>query len=149
MTVMVTGASGPVGHALVPLLARRDEVRAAIRDPAAAEPLRALGAKVTLGRLDETDDLAEVLNGVFTLVGQDSGLPRQHIGALAQDTQGGLWVSILNDGLYEGRDGRFSRLLQPFRGVAGIRGHAQYHCREKGADYFLYGNEHLYTSATK
>jgi uncharacterized protein YbjT (DUF2867 family) len=68
MTVMVTGASGPVGHALVPLLARRDEVRAAIRDPAAAEPLRALGAKVTLGRLDEADDLAEVLRGVFTLV---------------------------------------------------------------------------------
>jgi len=68
MTVMVTGASGPVGHALVPLLARRDEVRAAIRDPAAAEPLRALGAKVTLGRLDEAEDLAEVLRGVFTLV---------------------------------------------------------------------------------
>ena len=34
MTVMVTGASGPVGHALVPLLARKDEVRAAVRDPA-------------------------------------------------------------------------------------------------------------------
>ena len=63
MTVMVTGASGPVGHALVPLLARKDEVRAAIRDPDAAEPLRALGAKVTIGRLDEADDLAEVLRG--------------------------------------------------------------------------------------
>ena len=68
MTVMVTGASGPVGHALVPLLARKDEVRVAIRDPEAAEPLRALGAKVTIGRLDEADDLAEVLAGVFTLV---------------------------------------------------------------------------------
>jgi uncharacterized protein YbjT (DUF2867 family) len=68
MTIMVTGASGPVGHALVPLLARRDEVRAAIRDPVAAEPLRALGAKVTLGRLDDADDLTEVLRGVFTLV---------------------------------------------------------------------------------
>lgn len=68
MTVMVTGASGPVGHALVPLLARKDEVRVAIRDPDAAEPLRALGAKVTIGRLDEADDLAEVLRGVFTLV---------------------------------------------------------------------------------
>jgi NADH dehydrogenase len=77
MTVMVTGASGPVGHALVPLLARRDEVRAAIRRPAAAEPLRALGAKVTLGRLDETDDLAEVLGGVFTLVHLVGG-PDQH-----------------------------------------------------------------------
>ena len=68
MTVMVTGASGPVGHALVPLLARKDEVRAAVRDPACVEDLRALGAKVTLDRLGDTDALAEVLGGVFTLV---------------------------------------------------------------------------------
>lgn len=68
MTVMVTGASGPVGLALVPLLARKDEVRAAVRDEIAAEPLRALGAKVTVGRLDDEDALAEVLRGVFTLI---------------------------------------------------------------------------------
>lgn len=68
MTVMVTGASGPVGHALIPLLARKDEVRAAVRDPASVEGLRALGAKVTLDRLDDTSALAEVLSGVFTLV---------------------------------------------------------------------------------
>jgi uncharacterized protein YbjT (DUF2867 family) len=68
MTVMVTGASGAVGHALVPLLVRRDEVRAAVRDAASAEPLRALGAKVTVGRVDDADALAEVLSGVFTLV---------------------------------------------------------------------------------
>ena len=68
MTVMVTGASGPIGHALVPLLARKDEVRAAVRDAASAEPLRALGAKVTVDRLDDEEALAEVLGGVFTLV---------------------------------------------------------------------------------
>jgi len=68
MTVMVTGASGPVGHALIPLLTRKDEVRAAVRDPASVEGLRALGAKVTLDRLDDTSALAEVLSGVFTLV---------------------------------------------------------------------------------
>jgi len=65
---MVTGASGPVGHALIPLLARKDEVRVAVRDPARVGALQALGAKVTLDRLDHTDDLAEVLGGVFTLV---------------------------------------------------------------------------------
>jgi len=65
---MVTGASGPVGHALVPLLAEKDEVRAAVRDPATAESLRALGAKVTLERLGDADALTEVLGGVFTLV---------------------------------------------------------------------------------
>jgi uncharacterized protein YbjT (DUF2867 family) len=68
MTVMVAGASGPVGHALIPLLARKDEVRAAVRDPAAVDALRALGAKVTLDRLDDAAALAEVMGGVFTLV---------------------------------------------------------------------------------
>ena len=67
MTVMVTGASGPVGHALVRRLLGRDEVRACVRRPEAAEPLRDLGAKVALGRLDDADALAEVLGGVFTL----------------------------------------------------------------------------------
>lgn len=68
MTVMVTGASGPVGHALIPRLLERDEVRAAVRRPEAAEPLRAMGAKVTIGRLDDADALAEVLRRVFTVV---------------------------------------------------------------------------------
>ena len=68
MTVMVTGASGPVGHALIPLLVRKDEVRVAVHDPADADGLRALGAKVTLGRLDDVPALAEVLGGVFTIV---------------------------------------------------------------------------------
>ncbi|MFI5392927.1 MAG: SDR family oxidoreductase [Myxococcota bacterium] len=68
MTVMVTGASGPIGHALVPLLVRTDEVRAAVRRPDAAEPLRALGAKVAVGRLDDADELAEVLRRVYTVI---------------------------------------------------------------------------------
>lgn len=68
MTVMVTGASGPLGHALVPLLVARDEVRAAVRREEAAEPLRALGAKVTVGRLDDADALAEVLGGVYSVI---------------------------------------------------------------------------------
>ncbi len=67
MTVMVTGASGPIGHALVPRLLERDEVRACVRRTEAAEPLRSLGAKVALGRLDDADALAEVLGGVFTV----------------------------------------------------------------------------------
>lgn len=90
MTVMVTGASGPVGHALVPLLARKDEVRVAIRDPAAAEPLRALGAKVTLGRLDETDALAEVLQGVFTLVHLVGGADHADDDALLDTNHGSV-----------------------------------------------------------
>ncbi|MGH2596099.1 MAG: SDR family oxidoreductase, partial [Actinomycetota bacterium] len=68
MTVMVMGASGLIGRALVPLLCRNDEVRACIRRPEAAEPLRELGAKVAVGPLDDADALAEILKRVFTVI---------------------------------------------------------------------------------
>jgi NADH dehydrogenase len=68
MTIMVMGASGLIGHALVPLLRQRDEVRACVRRPEAAEPLRALGAKVAVGPVDDVDSLAEILKRVFTVV---------------------------------------------------------------------------------
>lgn len=68
MTVMVIGASGLIGRALVPLLVRRDEVRACVRRPEAADPLRAMGAKVAVGRLDDADALAEILKRVYTVI---------------------------------------------------------------------------------
>lgn len=68
MTVMVTGASGLIGRSLVPLLVRRDEVRACVRRPEAADALRAMGAKVAVGRPDDADALAEVLRGVYSLI---------------------------------------------------------------------------------
>lgn len=68
MTVMVTGASGSVGRALVPRLLARDEVRACVRRPEAAAPLRAMGAKVAVGSFEEPDDLIEILPRVVTLI---------------------------------------------------------------------------------
>jgi NADH dehydrogenase len=69
MAVMVTGASGVVGRAVIPALVGRDpEVRAYVRRYAAAEELRALGAKVAVGRADDLESLTEVLHGVFTVV---------------------------------------------------------------------------------
>jgi uncharacterized protein YbjT (DUF2867 family) len=68
MTVLVTGASGVVGHALVPRLVRRDEVRACVRRPEAADALRAMGAKVAVGAFDQADDLVEILPRVVTLI---------------------------------------------------------------------------------
>ena len=58
MTVMVTGASGVVGRAVVKALLARDEVRATVRRPVAAEYLRQLGAKVAVREIDRPDDLA-------------------------------------------------------------------------------------------
>ena len=65
---MVTGASGMIGRALVPLLIRNDEVRACVRRPEAAPALRAMGAKVAVGHLDDADALAEILKRVFTVI---------------------------------------------------------------------------------
>ena len=94
MTVMVTGASGPIGHALVPLLVRKDEVRAAVRHPRAAEPLRALGAKVTVGRLDDADALAEVLRRVYTVIHLVGG-PNQPDADTLQDANHGSVLRAL------------------------------------------------------
>ncbi len=68
MTVMVIGASGLIGRALVPLLVRKDEVRACVRRPGAADHVRAMGAKVAVGRFDDADALAEILKRVYTVV---------------------------------------------------------------------------------
>lgn len=57
-----------IGRSLVPLLVRRDEVRACVRRPEAVDALRAMGAKVAVGRLDDADALAEVLRGVYSLI---------------------------------------------------------------------------------
>jgi uncharacterized protein YbjT (DUF2867 family) len=66
--VMVTGASGVLGHAIVRALVARDEVRATVRRPEAAEPLRSLGAKVAVVPVDEPEDLIEILPRVHTIV---------------------------------------------------------------------------------
>lgn len=69
MTVMVTGASGFLGRALVPVLLRSSpEIRCAVGRAEAAESLRDLGAKVTVGRLDDADLLTEVLRGIETVI---------------------------------------------------------------------------------
>ena len=67
MTVMVTGASGVLGRAIVRALARHDEVRATVRRPEAADALRELGAKVSVRSGTEPDELREVLARVHTL----------------------------------------------------------------------------------
>jgi NADH dehydrogenase len=68
MTVMVHGASGLLGHAIVRALVAKGEVRATVRRPEAAEPLRSLGAKVAVREVTTPDHLAEILPRVVTLI---------------------------------------------------------------------------------
>jgi uncharacterized protein YbjT (DUF2867 family) len=94
MTVMVTGASGPLGHALIPRLLERDEVRAAVRRPEAAAPLRAMGAKVTVGRLDDADALAEVLRRVYTVIHLVGGANQPDDDALLAANHGSVVTAL-------------------------------------------------------
>jgi uncharacterized protein YbjT (DUF2867 family) len=73
--VVVTGASGAVGHALIPLLLERgSEVRAVVRRRGAADGLREMGAKAAVCRLGDADALEAVMQGAHTVVHLAGGL---------------------------------------------------------------------------
>ena len=75
MPVVVVGASGLVGRSLVPALtARSPEVRAVVRRRDAAEPLRALGAKVAVDDLSDPESLAAPFRDAHTLVHLAGGM---------------------------------------------------------------------------
>jgi len=68
MPVVVVGASGLIGHAVVRAMARdAPEVRVFVRRADAAEPLRALGAKVAVGELHDASTLRAVLRDAHTV----------------------------------------------------------------------------------
>ena len=94
MTVMVTGASGLIGRALVPLLVRNDEVRACVRRPETADALRAAGAKVAVGRFDDADALAEILKRVFTLIHLVGGPSQADDDAVLAANHGSVLTSL-------------------------------------------------------
>jgi uncharacterized protein YbjT (DUF2867 family) len=75
MPVVITGASGLVGpHAVRAFLGTAPEVRAVVRRPEAAPPLRELGAKVAVGALSDPETLAIVMRGAHTVVHLAGGL---------------------------------------------------------------------------
>jgi uncharacterized protein YbjT (DUF2867 family) len=75
MPVVITGASGLVGpHAVRALIGTAPEVRAVVRRPEAAPPLRELGAKVAVGALSDSDSLAAVMRGAHTVLHLAGGL---------------------------------------------------------------------------
>ena len=74
MPVVVTGASGGIGRALVPALAERGEVRAVIRSDTMADSLRAAGAKVAVSDLGEISVMTAVMDGAHTVIHLAGGL---------------------------------------------------------------------------
>lgn len=89
MPVVVTGANGLVGRTLVPLLAERSvQVRGVIRDRAAADALRRLGAKVAVTRLEDTETLSAVMAGAHTVCHLAGELHLPDDGAYARSNLG-------------------------------------------------------------
>jgi uncharacterized protein YbjT (DUF2867 family) len=91
---MVTGASGVVGRSVVKALLATDEVRATVRRQEAAEPLRGLGAKVTVRAGTHPDELAEVLPRCHTLVHLVGGVAQPDPDALFAANHGSVLVAI-------------------------------------------------------
>lgn len=75
MPVVVTGADRPLGRALVRHLAEAGvpDLRAVVRDARRAAPLRAAGARVSVGDLSDPLRLGAVLEGAYTVVHLDTG----------------------------------------------------------------------------
>lgn len=94
MTVLVTGASGVVGHAVVKALLARDEVRATVRRPEAAEPLRALGAKVAVRAGMQADELTEILPRCHTLIHLTGGVEQPDPDSLFWANHGSTLIAV-------------------------------------------------------
>src|SRR5712691_4724835 len=75
MPVVVTGASGFIGREAVRAFVRvSPQVRAYIRRAEAAERLRALGAKVAIGQIEDVETLQVVMTGAHTVCHLIGGL---------------------------------------------------------------------------
>jgi uncharacterized protein YbjT (DUF2867 family) len=127
MTVLVTGASSVVGRAAVKALLARDEVRATVRRPEAAEALRALGAKVAVRDVRNVDDLTEILPRCHTLVHLVGGPSQPSPDELVFANLGSVEVAV--DAAIEAGTRRFVLLSVP----GATPDHQQPFLRAKGA----------------
>jgi signal transduction histidine kinase/ligand-binding sensor domain-containing protein len=57
-----------------------------------------------------TQGLVRWSNGAFSLIGEEQGLPRDQVRALVEDSEGTLWVSLIEKGIFRGRNGQFARM---------------------------------------
>jgi uncharacterized protein YbjT (DUF2867 family) len=94
MTVLVTGASGVIGRAVVSALLARDEVRATVRRADAADELRTLGAKVSVREGLRVDELTEILPRCHTLVHLIGGVEQPDPDSLFRANHGSVLVAV-------------------------------------------------------
>lgn len=148
MPVVVTGASGAIGQVLVPMLAERGEVRAVIRDRAATEPARAVGAKVAAADLADTATVATAMAGAHTVIHLAGGLdfPDEHAYEVAN-------LGTVRDALEAAGDAGVVRfLLLSYPGASAgssnaylrAKGLAEEAVRESGLEHLILRSTHVY-----
>jgi uncharacterized protein YbjT (DUF2867 family) len=148
MTVMVTGASGLLGRAIVQTLAQRDEVRATVRRPEAGEPLRALGAKVAVRPVEEPEELIEILPRVHTIVHLVGGVNQPNDDEIFAANHGSTLAAVA-----AAKEGRVRRLIllsvpgasvdhpHPFLRAKGLAEEVVVH---SGLEYAVLRSSHAY-----
>jgi len=148
MTVLVTGAAGPVGRAVVTALLALDEVRATVRRPEAAEPLRALGAKVAVREGRQADELTEILPRCHTLVHLIGGPDQPTPDELFWANHGSVRVAV--DAARDAGTKRFVLLSVPGAAVAHshpflrAKGLAEEVVETSGLEFAIVRSTHVY-----
>ncbi len=137
-----------VGHSAVKALLTVDEVRATVRRPEAAEPLRALGAKVSVRDAGRADEIAEILPRCHTLVHLVGGPNQPDAEELFRANQGSVLAAI--DAAREAGTRRIvlvsvpgadPEATQPFLRAKGM---AEEAVRESGLEHVIVRSTHVY-----
>ena len=92
-------------------LSRRDAGRFTSFGAAEGFPAGADVVSMTAGRdgslwIGTSQGLVRWSNGTFSLIGEAQGLPREQVRALVEDSEGTLWVSLLEKGMFRGTNGK-------------------------------------------
>lgn len=137
-----------VGHAAVKALLALDEVRATVRRPEAAEPLRALGAKVSLRETGRADEIAEILPRCHTLVHLVGGPNQPDAEELFRANHGSVLAAIVAAReagtrriVFVSVPGADPEATQPFLRAKGM---AEEAVRESGLEHVIVRSTHVY-----
>jgi uncharacterized protein YbjT (DUF2867 family) len=148
VTVLVTGAGGVVGRAVVKAMLAHDEVRAQVRRTESAESLRALGAKVAVRPVDTPDAIGELLPRCHTLVHLVGGVCQPDPDELFYANHGSVLTAL--DAAREAGTKRFVLLsvpgadpgaAHPFLRAKGL---AEEAVRESGLEHAIVRATHVY-----
>jgi len=151
--VVVTGASGLVGSVLVPrLLEGGSEVRAVVRRQAAAEPLRALGAKVAVGDASDAELLAAALRDAHTVCHLVGGLD---LPEAAYEETNFRWTEATLNAAREAKVVRFLFLSYPGSRPSSpnsylrAKGLAEEAVRDSGLEFLIIRSTHIFGSGSR